>query len=390
MFRLMQAGKHMGKIVANVEMEDTDLVPIRRTTASLHPNASYLVVGGSGGIGQCISEWLAESGAKSVIILSRSAKSVVNVASYKADMADLGCNLHLVECDISARDDLADVLGDCRASLPPIHESFMLEWFFRLTNLQDSVLERMSVADYETTVKPKVEGSWNLHELLSDTKLEFFIMLSSLTGIFGSSSQSNYAAGGAFQDALATYRTSRGLAGVSIDLSVIDSVGYAAEHEGVAKRPSKIGYRVLSQEDVLEAIERAVASPFCGQLLVGINTSPGPHWDENSSSSMGEDRRSVTLQVHQLAQGTTATMTAASLAEAPASDVELEIAQAATLEEAQHAVVEAICRKLCNIFVIEEQIDVRVPLARYGVDSLVAVEMRNMLALVAGAEMPVF
>jgi hypothetical protein len=75
----------------------------------------------------------------------------------------------------------------------------------------------------------------------------------SLTATFRSSRQSIYAAGGAFQDALATYRTSRGLPGVSIDLGVGTLVGHAAGHDQVVERLSRIGYQVLSEGCVASA-----------------------------------------------------------------------------------------------------------------------------------------
>lgn len=239
------------------------------------------------------------------------------------------------------------------------------------------------MAQYGAALKPKVEGSWHLHELLGDSELDFFIMLSSLTGIFGSSSQSNYAAGGTFQDALAYHRTSRGLPGVSINLSVVSSVGYAAEHDGVAERLSNIGYRVLSEEDVLEAVGRAISSPFCGQFLVGVDRRPGPHWQE---TSMGRDRRFAPLQLHELEQ----TEAGSAIADVAPSNVGAEIARSSSFEEAQNIVVEAVCKKVRDIFLLEDEINVKVPLTHYGVDSLVVIEIRNMLALVAGIEMSVF
>ena len=239
------------------------------------------------------------------------------------------------------------------------------------------------MAQYGAALKPKVEGSWHLHELLGDSELDFFIMLSSLTGIFGSSSQSNYAAGGTFQDALAFHRTSRGLPGVSINLSVVSSVGYAAEHDGVAERLSNIGYRVLSEEDVLEAVGRAISSPFCGQFLVGVDRRPGPHWQE---TSMGRDRRFAPLQLYELEQ----TEAGSAIADVAPSNVGAEIARSSSFEEAQNIVVQAVCKKVRDIFLLEDEINVKVPLTHYGVDSLVAVEIRSWLSKELSSDISIF
>lgn len=266
--------------------------------------------------------------------------------------------------------------------MPPYHQYLLFE--VRLTGLQDSILERMTVADYEAATKPKVEGSWNLHQLLKNTHLDFFIMLSSLAGVFGHSSQSNYSAGGCFQDALAFYRNSQGLPAVSIDLGVVESIGYVAEHDGTAERMHKMGYTILRESDVLEAVESAMVSPFSGQILLGINTGPGQHMQE---TAMSRDARFSPLRYRELAH----TLVSANLGFANSSDIGVKISQANTFEEAASAVAEAICKKVADIFMMEDgEVDVKKKLSDYGVDSLVVVEIRNMLTLRVGAEVSIF
>jgi hypothetical protein len=243
----------------------------------------------------------------------------------------------------------------------------------------------MTLQDYETAVKPKVEGSWNLHQALTDLDLEldFFVMLSSLVGVLGQPGQSNYAAGGSYQDALARHRNSHGLPGVSIDLGVVLSVGYVAEHDGTAEAMVRSGHTLLSEEDVLKAIELAVTQPTSGQIMLGLNTGPGPHW---TGTAMGYDMRFAPLRyraLHDTASPGTA--------RAAASDIGSQIAQATTIQEAAKAVVEGVSQKLMGIFMMpESEIDVGKGLAEHGVDSLVAVELRNMLALRAGADVSIF
>lgn len=83
------------------------------------------------------------------------------------------------------------------------------------------------------------QGSWNLHEVLP-RDLDFFVFLSSLAGVIGSISQANYAAGNTYQDALAHYRQSQGLAARSIDLGLMKGIGYVEEHEDVAAHKSSL------------------------------------------------------------------------------------------------------------------------------------------------------
>jgi hypothetical protein len=246
-------------------------------------------------------------------------------------------------------------------------------------------VEKMTLQDYETAVKPKVDGSWNLHQAMADLHLEldFFVMLSSLAGVLGQPGQSNYAAGGSYQDALARYRNSHGLPGVSIDLGVVLSVGYVAEHDGTAEAMVKSGHTLLTEEDVLKTIGLGVTQPFSGQIMLGFNTGPGPHW---TGTAMGYDMRFAPLRyraLHDAASPGTAGVAA--------SDIRGKISQAATFKEAAEAVAEGVSQKLMGIFMMpESEIDVGKGLAEHGVDSLVAVELRNMLALRAGADVSIF
>jgi len=239
----------------------------------------------------------------------------------------------------------------------------------------------MTYENYQAAVRPKVQGSLNLHRAFDGMELDFFIMLSSIVGVMGNLGQANYSAGGSFQDALATYRNSRGLVGASVDIGVVRSVGYVSEHSDTAKFLIDIGHRLLTEDDVLKAIGYAVASPYCGQIILGLNTGPGQHWEK---TCMGRDMRFGPLRYRE-------TTTQASAPSGGAADMGAKISQATTLEDAADAVVEGVRKKLMDIFMLSEsEVDVSKGLSDHGVDSLVAVELRNLLALRAGAEVSIF
>lgn len=87
----------------------------------------------------------------------------------------------------------------------------------------------MTLEDFNAGLRPKVQGSWNLHVNLPKG-MDFFIMLSSVTGVLGSRSQSNYGAGNTYEDALAKYRGSRGEKEVALDLGILMGAGFVAEN----------------------------------------------------------------------------------------------------------------------------------------------------------------
>lgn len=234
----------------------------------------------------------------------------------------------------------------------------------------------MSINNYRAAVRPKVHGSWNLHQLLQSKDVDFFVMLSSLSGIVGFASQCNYAAGNTYQDALARHRTCMGLHGASIDIGAVKSVGYLAENKENLERLVKSNHRVLTEDDVLKAIESSIVSSPQGQIMLGLNDASLPL----------NDARFTALRIREAIDSNTGGSKTSS-----GGELSGLIELASTFEDAVQAVVESVMKKLADIFMIEEaEIAPSNSVTELGVDSLVAVELRNMLALRAGAEISIF
>lgn len=238
----------------------------------------------------------------------------------------------------------------------------------------------MSLPDFNTAVLPKVQGSWNLHEQLPN--LDFFIMLSSISGILGNKGQANYASGGAFQDALCQYRHARGLPAVTIDLGQVKGVGYVAESQNIGNTLERIGMRPISERELHRIIEACIISPSPAQIITGINTGPGPHWEDQI---WAKDARFAPLKYND-----------SSPQEAHAGDRGIgndldTLSTLSSLEEVANVVLGALTKKLSNMFMVsEESITPSQPLDDLGVDSLVAVELKNWLASHAAANVSIF
>src|ERR1700753_458213 len=91
---------------------------------------------------------------------------------------------------------------------------------------------------FHECIRPKVQGTWNIHNvsIAEKSPLDFFTLLSSICGVAGQSGQSNYGAANVFLDSFALYRHRLGLPACSVDLGVIEDVGYVSTNEAVAKR----------------------------------------------------------------------------------------------------------------------------------------------------------
>ncbi len=135
----------------------------------------------------------------------------------------------------------------------------------------------MPLSTFKAATKSKVNGSWNLHNLLP-SGLDFFILLSSASGVVGFRGQANYAAGNTYQDSLSQYRTSHGEKAVSLDLGTIASSGYVAERPEIRDAMMKMGYPAIDNAELLALLELycdpnlGLLNPARCQIVTGLAT----------------------------------------------------------------------------------------------------------------------
>lgn len=239
----------------------------------------------------------------------------------------------------------------------------------------------MTWENYLAAVQPKVVGTWNLHENFAGHALDFFIILSSFVGVGGNPGQANYAAGNAFQDAVARHRANLGIPAVTIDLGAVEGVGYLANHVEVADSLARKGYKALSEREVLALVEDGIRNPIRdvqnAQIVTGFQT------DDWKSTPWVNDARFIEIKpIDSTTEPSERTSGTASTA---------HLAQASSLTELKSMVTSCLTQKLSDMFSIPEpEIDTSKALAQYGVDSLVAVELRNWLTVLVKADMSIF
>ncbi|KAK8023336.1 hypothetical protein PG991_006575 [Apiospora marii] len=395
-FRFVQSGAQMGRVVLSAGPEEqVRVVPRPKGLTSrtqLRPDASYLIVGGVGGIGRSVAHWLVSHGARNLILISRSASDLeleknkdTEGALFVRELREMGCRVLPVSCDISIASSLTTALrASADAGLPPVRgvvQGAML--------LRDAIFEQMTLADWEGGLRPKLYGTWNLHtEFSQPGSLDFFVMLSSVAGVVGIASQANYAAGGAYEDSLARWRQARGLPGVAVDLGPISDIGYVSTSAKVAERLRKEGdFSMLDEDVVLRALNAAVLHPVDSrsQIVVGLNSAAGPQWDTNGRSQLGRDARFAPLRPRSKASARSAD------GENSGASLTAQLMEASDAQEGAELIGAAIQTKLADIFMTPvAEIDLSKPPAHFGVDSLIAVELRNMLVLQAAADISIF
>ncbi|HEY0602496.1 MAG TPA: type I polyketide synthase, partial [Herpetosiphonaceae bacterium] len=203
----------------------------------LRADGSYLITGGLGGLGLVVARWLAEHGARRLILMGRTqlpgramwrqidAESPIGhqVAAIR-ELESLGVTVHLAAVDVGDPVQLAAFLQEFQQEGWPairgvIHAAGML---------RDRTILQLDAETFHQVLRPKIAGAWLLHTLLKDAPLDFFVLFSSVASLLGSVSQGNYAAANAFLDALAHHRRARGLPALSINWGPWAEIGMAA------------------------------------------------------------------------------------------------------------------------------------------------------------------
>ncbi|KAI0101308.1 putative polyketide synthase [Nemania sp. FL0031] len=381
--RYLQSGNNTGRVV--IDLDPCSVVQkhisVRREPWTLDSNASYIVVGGFGGIGRSILKWMANKGAKHLIVPSRSGFAhKPEAVKVVEDLSRRGVTVYGPKCDTSVAADLSRLLEDCTKSLPYIRGCINAAMA-----LNDTMFDNMTYSQWKRTVRSKVQTSWNLHTLLPND-LNFFILLSSISGIVGNSGQSNYAAGCSFQDALAQYRTRNGQKALSIDLGVVADVGVVAD--GTQK---KLGSGVRESRPIYEPEILAFLELCCdsesqparsSHIVMGLST-PADLLIQGIEPPEFMQRPLFAAQAPRRGQGNGAA--------GGHVNYGALFREAESAEDRASIVFKSLAKKLARaISVKPEEIDASQPLHVFGVDSLVATEIKNWVAKEFAAEVAVF
>ncbi|KAI1366743.1 KR domain-containing protein [Xylaria arbuscula] len=383
---LIRSGRHIGKIViSNFKSGQNDVqLPIRPAARKLRlrPDVCYLIVGGVRGACGTLAIHMAQHGAKKIIINSRSGITADEISARIIS----SYNLHRCEI-IDAKGDVADI-------------SYVRQLFKSARPRIAGVIQGAMV-DYHTAVRAKVIGAKNIHEASEEMRkqdqtqtLDFFTMLSSISGIFGNKGQANYAAANTFLDAFASYRRSRGLQAHTVDLGIIEDIGYLAG-SALQSRFDKhlwtpinertlrkiLTYSILQQDSV------PLNASSCSQMITGINY-PLPF---DNPELLSNPRFAYLFNKHAAEKGDNKLLQdVADYGDKTAQPIKLFhhlLKSGAETASVTAACVEAISLQIEKYLQLETAVKAGRPLIAYGMDSLSAVELRNWIREKLGVEL---
>ncbi|KAI1150680.1 polyketide synthase [Nemania diffusa] len=392
--RHMQSGRHIGKLV--VEPHENDVVPVLQRPSPLakfSPDATYVVSGGFGGLGQKIIRWMVDLGVRNLIVTSRSGAVDKSAKTLVADLQREGVNVASPACDITDKIALENAISSCLADLPPVRGCIQASMI-----LNDNKFSDMTIDQWHRALKVKVLGTRNLWETLSskndDHSVDFFVMLSSMATTIGNPGQTNYAAGNSYQGAFARQLASQGHNVVALDVPMMSDAGMVATKPALMEYFFSIGWSHMTTEELIAVLdyhcrplsrdegvsaERAVVVPRL--WLPRYSAAEGalqPAWQHEPRFNhmvIHNGAGDGALAKKGSGKGSTAALLSA----------------AKSQQEAEQIVLEALLNKLTKVLSVDiADLDPARPMHAYGVDSLVAVELRTWITKEIGSDVSVF
>ncbi|KAI1211603.1 uncharacterized protein F4807DRAFT_473071 [Annulohypoxylon truncatum] len=392
--RTMQKGQHIGKLVIRIPENVADIAANpARTYFSFRADVSYLLVGGFGGLGRSIAMWMVEHGAKHLTFLSRGAGKKPHEVALVRALEDAQCSVSVIAGSVTNFKDVVRAVSQSHAPIAGVIQLSMV--------LRDHLFTDMPFEDWDAVTRPKIQGTWNLHEALLGQPLDFFVMFSSFTGLIGQRGQSNYAAAGTFLDAFVQFRHGLGLPASVLDVGAVADVGFVAERPDLIQFFTTTSHHFLREQDVLDSLELAIhkSAPkphkldksfvSDSQITLAIRTTiplSSPHnrnvWKRDIRLGLYHNRDAAAAGVSQdgRAVGGAINDEDTIIRELLASvESNPEILQ-------QDSFIERLARSVGIAFFASmmkpiEELDVTASLATLGIDSLVSIEVRNWLRL---------
>ena len=214
--------------------------------------ATYLITGGLGALGLVVATWMAEQGARHLVLMGRGAPSASAQEKLDALRAG-GTEVTVAHGDVARADQVAAVVESIAESMPP------LRGVVHAAGIDDdAILQRLDEAKLRKVMAPKVQGAWNLHTLTRDAELDFFVLFSSAASLLGPPGGANYAAANAFLDALAWHRRAENRPALSVDWGPWAGLGFFARRE-LKSYFSQYGVEAMPAVDCLRALSSLLA-----------------------------------------------------------------------------------------------------------------------------------
>lgn len=371
-FRLMQQSGHIGKIVVTPPaVAELAARPAMRPMR-VDGKGWHVITGGLSGFGLATAGWLADCGAKRLALVGRSGRASGEAQAAIEDLRARGIEVRACAGDVADAEALGKLLAKLRRTHPIkgiVHAAMVLD---------DALIANLDAARIATVLRPKADGAAHLDRLTRGDRLDYFLMYSSVTTLFGNAGQAAYVAANAFLEGLAQQRRADGLPALAVRWGAIGDTGVLARNARTgADLVRRAGATAMRAREALDLLAAAMMEP--GTRDAAVLTLAPIDWGL-AAAGLPILKTPLFRDIREAREPTAAADALDLDSAVPALD---DTAALALIARHLKAEMGAILR------LAPEDIDAQRSLADLGMDSLMAMELRLAVHRKLGIELPI-
>ncbi len=361
-FQFMGGARHIGKVIVSMEGE-VDIAPA--TEIKFKENGTYLLTGGASGFGLSVAEWMTSKGARNLVLMSRSGVKTDFERDIVKRMEANGVNVMIAKGSVNDQADVDRIFKEVAETMPPIkgiqHAAMVLD---------DGSIPEIDHDRYMRVFNPKAVGCWMLHEATKDMDLDHFVSYSSISAIYGNPGQVSYVGANSFLDNFSHWRRAQGLPATTVNWGVIGDVGFVARNASesgvVVDLLYKQGWKTFTITQACWILEQMLLNNPIQRVGTDSDweTIGGFYPHTTKSSRFAHLVSEKDLNAASGAGSGDGALKATLLESKPEEQIELFLGQ----------LKDTFARVLGTS---SEKVDTAEPVTKYGLDSLMANQIRN-------------
>ena len=345
---------------------------------SLRADASYLITGGLGSIGLRVARWMAEQGARHLVLVGRrglptseSGAADEGVLAAITAIEGLGVTVRVVAADVGDSMAAEQLLAGFGTAHPPLRGII-----HAAASLSSASIDELRPDQLADMLRSKATSAWMLHQLTTGLELDFFVVFSSAAGLIGSKSMAHYAAANTLLDGLAHYRRGRGLPATSVAWGMWENM--RQEYAAAQRLVGQTGLRPMPTGRAMTALGSLFQSDRAQTMIADVDWSVlVPVYEARQKHRLFDRVRPVDPEKpHKSTPGTGQASLAEQLQKARPRD-RRELLLTHVRDEAARVLGHDPSR-----------LDVRQGLFDMGLDSLMSVELKSRLERSANHKLP--